>query len=162
MDDIIKIADQYVAAQTALSNLAVNNNDLLVKYFEFFSQDDEIIEATMNVNKDMLDRGAAVQRRGDELTKELQTILKTLIVAYKSENDESKKKTVIDKGLALHKKLNPTNETSDENIKRNFTELLEGKISFSANGNSKGGRRKSRSKKRSTRLRKKTRSRSRR
>jgi hypothetical protein len=161
MADIINIADQYVTAQTALRNLAVDNNDLLVKYYQFFSQDDKTIKDTMEDNKVMLDEGAEVQRQGDDLTKKIQTILKKLIVAYKSETNESLKKQVVDMGLALQKKLHPTNE-SDTEIAENFTKLLEGKIQFSANGNSSGGRRKSRSKKRSTRLRKKTRSRSRR
>jgi hypothetical protein len=162
MADIINIADQYVTEQTALHDLAVKNNDLMVKYYQFFSQDDKIIKDTMEDNKVMLDKGADVQRQGDDLKNKMLTIHKELIAAYKSETNESLKKQVIDKGLALHKKLNPTNESSDEDIKNNFTKLLEGKIQFSANGNSSGGRRKSRSKKRSTRLRKKTRSRSRR
>ena len=166
MTDIINIADQYVNAQTALRNLAVENNDLMVEYLNFFSQDEKTIDDTMKDNKVMLEKGADVQRRGDDLKKKILTILKELIAAYRSENDESVKKTVIDKGLKLHKTLNPTNESSDEDIKNNFTKLLNGEIKINAeennSGNSRGGRRKSRSKKRSTRLRKKTRSRSRR
>lgn len=166
MGDINNIVDEYINAQTALRNLAVQNNDLMVEYFNFFSQDDKTIEDTMEDNKVMLDKGADVQRRGDDLKKKILTILKELIAAYQSENDTSVKNTVIDSYLLLHKTLRPTNESSDEDIKNNFTNLLEGKIKINAeennSGNSRGGRRKSRSKKRSTRLQKKTRSRSRR